>query len=186
MKKANLCFLITMMFLLCGCSAYEIDRGYLVTTIGIEKSENETKIYIEAVSSSDAFGESLNKIVLTSGGESPEDAYKHLRHQLAKPIYFEQLGAVVFNNGLFDDGIEFVEGLSNVSYGIYVVTTDNIEALFNYKPTDGVLGYEIIGLIKNNNDIKNRLYQIKQSNFYIPSVNCIDDKLVISDNGELK
>ena len=63
----SICFVI----LLCGCADYrEIDKGYLVTSIGISNQENTTSIFVEALSSSDVISKEITRVVLTETGKN--------------------------------------------------------------------------------------------------------------------
>lgn len=186
------------LFLLCGCSGYrEIERGYLVTAIGFMPTNVGVSIIAEAVSSSDVPDNPSEKTVLSSEGATVAEAYSALESQLVKPLYFEQLGAVVVDDALDNKNLtqvlDFCGNLQSVSLGVYVVKTGDTTSLFNLETDGGVLGYDIIGIIKNyekqGQDMQNQLYQLKRrqssdKNFSLPSVNVIDDKLNLKIRGD--
>lgn len=188
MKK--LCFVIalSLIFALCGCTGYrEINRGYLVTAIGFLKEDGQASILIEAISSSDVLDEKSERVVLTDSGENVKAAYNNLKASLVKPLYFEQLGTVVFENGETDD-VEFLNEIPNLNFGIYVVQTDDVKALFEHNTSNGAIGYDIIGLIKNHNKendnkILTQFYKVKQ-NPRLPTVNFTGGRLVIVNEDE--
>lgn len=134
---------------LCGCNDYqEIDRGYFVTAIGICESGDTTQIYVEAQATS-ATDKGMTRFVLTGSGVSIGDAFKHLNEQLVKPLYFEQIGTIIFENTPTKDTFDFVTDTLKFNRGIYLVQTDNVKKLFDTDFQGEILGYDIIGLIKN-------------------------------------
>lgn len=199
MRKLALTLTVISLLLTCGCTAYrEIDRGYLVTAIGFKSTNVGVGIIAEAVSSSDTLDKPSEKTILSSEGATVTEAYSTLESQLVKPLYFEQLGAVVVDDTLNDETLnqilDFFGNLQSVSLGVYVVKTSDITSLFNLETDDGVLGYDIIGIIKNyekkqSQDMQNQLYQLKRrqssdKTSSLPSVNVIGDKLNLKIRGD--
>lgn len=183
MKK--ICFIVSFILIiaLCGCTGYrEIDRGYLVTAIGFSKADDKVDILIEAMSSSDVSDKKNERVVLTGSGDDEKSAYINLKTSLVKPLYFEQLGAVVFED-METVNAEFLNEIPNLNFGIYIVRTDDIKNLFENDSPSGVLGYDIVGLIKNYNKesddkILSQFYKVRQ-NGELPVVNFIDGRLVV-------
>ncbi len=182
MKRCIVFLCVFCVLVLCGCSYREIDRGYLVTAIGFQKENVKSKIYIEAISSSDVNDSPPTRVVLESEGSNFENALTNLNRSLVKPLYFEQLGAAVISGDQTDEGISFLKSIKNINYGIFVVKTDDIDLLFKSQTPSGVLGYDIIGLIKNNGKFKNQLYQNGRLDFYLPLVNFSSDKLTLMED----
>lgn len=188
MKK--ICFLISffLIIVLCGCAGYrEIDRGYLVTAIGFSKRNDKVVALIEAMSSTDVSEEKSERVVLSMEGENVKSAYKNLKNSLAKPLYFEQLGAVVIEKNETID-MEFLNEIPNLNFGVYVVQTDDVKGLFENSRPNVAIGYDIIGLIKNYNKenqskVSSQLYKVQQNN-RIPTVKLSYGRLVIENTGE--
>lgn len=135
---------------LCGCSDYrEIDRGYLVNAIGIGFENDKTNIFISAVSSSDIADNPYSPITLSAYGENILDAYKNLQLQLEKPLYFEHLGTIVLEDTNHLEFISFFAALPMVNPSALVVKTPSCKSLFSNQDSYGLLGYDIIGIIKN-------------------------------------
>lgn len=199
MKKYALILLTAVVALLCGCTGYrEIERGYLVTAIGFSEDDNNFSITLEAISSADAPDKPSETITLQGKGKNFDDAFLILEKQLVKPLYFEHLGTVIISDTLDDTQIKsvinFFQKLPSTNLGIYLVKTNDIDALFNNETSSGVLGYDIIGLIKNfekRNNIKlsNQLYEVNRNDLSegvlnIPTANITDGKLQLaSANG---
>lgn len=189
MKRTLVIVVFCFLFLLCGCDYQEINRGLLVTAIGISQNDNRTNLTVEAISSSDMQDASSERQILTASGESVNEAFKNLDLQLVKPLYFEQLGTVVLEEDILDESVYFLKNMTNINYGIYVVKTNDVKSLFEFESLDEILGYDIIGLIKNYDknkgvEISNQLYQINQNSVSIPTVTVVDDKLNLFVFGE--
>ncbi len=190
MKKFAILLIFILLVSLCGCAGYrEIDRGYLVTALGISRLNGQTNLTIEAVASSDVSDKSSQRQILTAIGNTADAAFEQLKSQLVKPLYFEQLGAVVFEDDVNDKDIKFLKNIENINYGIYLVKTDDINALFNAETPSGVLGYDIIGLIKNYNKenggkITNQFYHIQRNKNRLPIVNVADGNLIFNVLGD--
>lgn len=179
MKKLLVLLPFLLSFLLSGCVLKEIDRGYLVNTIGFSTSDGDVKIFIEAISSPDNLDKPSNRVVLTARGSTVQNAFENLSKNLVKPLYFEQLGAAILEKDETDDAVTFLKELPNVNYGIYLVKTDDLSTLFSADTPNGILGYDIIGLLKTNQEKNNRLYNVTRNDFNLPTIILKDDKLEI-------
>lgn len=189
MKRLAFILIILSLVLLSGCNGYrEIDRGYLATAVGISESGGKVCIYIEAVSSQGFTDKSSQRVVLLGKDDDIYSAYKNLTQSLVKPVYFEQLGAVVFDinlsTELVENGLKLLDGLDGTNLGIYLVKTNNVPKLFEVKQEGGILGYDIIGLIKIHEKEKgvtlsNQLYQFRRNTHTLPLVTVDEDKLIL-------
>ncbi len=184
MKIVSIFLCLFSITLLSGCNYREIDRGYLVTAIGIASENASAKIYIEAISSSEVSEKPAERVVLTGEGKNFKSAFTNLKATLVKPLYFEQIGSAIVNTDLNNDIVDFLKGISNINYGIYLIKTDDINALFNADTQNGVLGYDVIGLVKTNIKVSNQLFQIKRKDFYLPTVNINNENLILTSAGE--
>ena len=184
MKKLCILISVCLIILLCGCNGYkEIDRGYIVTAIGFKDKNGTTDIFIEVLYSSDVTDEKNKRTILTASGPDETQAYKNLESALVKPLYFEQLGTVVFEKTT-DFNIGFLKEIANINLGVYIVKTDNIINLFENATPNGVLGYDVISLIKTQQKegfkkATNQLYKSQSYNFDIPYVNFVDGNLIL-------
>lgn len=171
---------------MCGCTDYrEIERGYLVNTIGICKAGGGTQIYLEVQTT--ALAEKvLEKKVLTVNGSSIDDTFSNLNSHLVKPLYFEQVAAVVFDSEPTEKDINFLTNNLNLNYGVYIVKSQNVSMLFSYDSPSHILGYDIITLIKNfdkENKINSKcqLFEIIKHKNTLSTVNVCNDKLVFEE-----
>ena len=201
MKRLVLILLVVSLILLCGSPGYrEINRGYLVTAIGFCVQHGSSTIILEAISSSDVADKPSEATVLSGTGKDFDEAFDTLAQQLTKPLYFEQLGTAVADKSLSDDQLEvladFCKNLPSVNYDIYIVKTNDINTLFNTETENGVLGYDIIGIIKNFEkqnriNLSNQLYEICRSDTKggiasVPEANITDGSLTLTSFGGVK
>ncbi len=180
LKKFFVLPLLCFLLLLCGCTDYrEIERGYLVTAIGISTAKDEINVYIEALSSSDITNKETERVVLTGSGKDIKQAYKSLQATLVKPLYYEQLGTAFLENSDAD----LLKKIKGVRFDVYVVKTDSVKTLFESEDINGVLGYDVISLIKTQqkgNESQNQLYKIQNKNQILSTVTFSEGKIVLS------
>ena len=167
--------------MLCGCGGYrEINRGYLVTGFGISEQNGTVTVLAEALTSSDVSDNPSKRVVLSGSGKTVSLAYENLKASVVKPLYFEQLGTVVLQNV----NAQEVKKLSDIKQDVYLVKTDDIKLLFGADTPSGVLGYDIISLIKTHikqtkTEISNQLYNSQNEKFVLPEVNFKSETLTI-------
>lgn len=159
-----------------------------MTAMGFGVENNRTTLYIEALSSANASDKGQERIVLTSTGDDEKQAYTNIKSALVKPLYFEQLGTVVFENTTITN-MDFIKEISNINLGVYIIKTDDMKALFENETPSGVLGYDVVTLIKTQKKegkkhIFNQLYKTNHKNFSIPTVNLLDGNLILNQAGE--
>lgn len=190
LKKILILTTVIFLFLLCGYNGYrEIDRGYLATAVGISQNADKYSVYIEAVSSQMLSDKSSQSVVLSGEGNDILSAYKNLTESLVKPVYFEQLGAVAFDadlsTELIENSLKLLDKLDCTNLGLYLVKANNVPELFEAKQEGGILGYDIIGLVKNYEKEKdtallNQLYQYNRSGSTLPLINTDGEKLILN------
>ena len=190
MKRIILLAVVLSLLLLCGCTGYrEIDRGYIVTAIGVSQKEGKINLFVEAISSSDVVDKPSERVVLHSTGDNINTAFKNLKESLVKPLYFEQTGTVIVEKSVNNVGkkelLDLCKKHSAIGLGVYIVSTDELNSLFEINSPNGILGYDVIGLIDNyekstNKKLFNRLFEIKRQGFLannLPVVSVIDNRL---------
>lgn len=190
MKKIILLAVVLSLLLLCGCTGYrEIDRGYIVTAIGVSQKEGKINLFVEAISSSDVVDKPSERVVLQSTGDNINTAFKSLKESLVKPLYFEQTGTVIVEKSVNNVGkkelLDLCKKHSAIGLGVYIVSTDELNSLFEINSPNGILGYDVIGLIDNyeknsGKKLFNRLFEIKRQDFLadnLPVVSVIDNRL---------
>lgn len=191
MKKLYFLMAFALCFLLCGCMGYrEVNRGYMVTAMGFGAKDDQSAIYIEALSASDMSDKKQERILLTGVGNSNKQAYQNLKSNLVKPLYFEQLGAVVFEKTIKPD-FKLLGEIANINPGIYIVLTDDANTLFEGQTPSGILGYDIITLIKTREKetkkrIVNQLYKAQGKTIKLPTVNIFDKNLILKQAEDSK
>lgn len=190
MKRIILLAVVLSLLLLCGCTGYrEIDRGYIVTAIGVSQKEGKINLFVEAVSSPDVVEKPSERVVFNSTGDNINTAFKSLKESLVKPLYFEQTGTVIVETSVNNVGkkglLDLCKKHSDIGLGVYIVSTDNLNSLFENNSPNGILGYDVIGLIDNyeksaNKKLFNRLFEIKRQDFLannLPVVSVVDNSL---------
>ena len=190
MKRIILLAVVLSLLLLCGCTGYrEIDRGYIVTAIGVSQKEDKINLFVEAISSSDVVDKPSERVVLRSTGDNINTSFKSLKESLVKPLYFEQTGTVIVEKSVNNVGkkelLDLCKKHSAIGLGVYIVSTDELNSLFEINSPNGILGYDVIGLIDNyekstNKKLFNRLFEIKRQGFLannLPVVSVIDNRL---------
>ncbi len=196
MKRIILLAVVLSLLLLCGCTGYrEIDRGYIVTAIGVSQKEGKINLFVEAISSSDVVDKPSERVVLHSTGDNINTAFKSLKESLVKSLYFEQTGAVIVENSVNNAGkkelLDLCKKHSAIGLGVYIVSTDELNSLFEINSPNGILGYDVIGLIDNyeknsGKKLFNRLFEIKRQDFLannLPVVSVIDNRLKLKAVG---
>lgn len=190
MKK--ILFITVALSLLCGCGYREMEQGYLVTALGFSEQDGVIEIVAEALSSS-VTDKNAERVVLSGKGSDAASALNDMKSQLAKPLYFEQLGTVVLDRALSaeskNEALRLLSVTDGTHAGIYVVNSDDVTALFNASSPDSILGYDIIGLVKNyqqqnGSRILNQLYHLLRGDENLPIVNATDRSLTIDISGE--
>ena len=183
MKKSIL-LVFLFCFLLSGCTGYrEIERGYFVTAIAFSKSGESVSVLVEALFSSDVTNEKSERVVLKCVGNSEKDAFESLENTLVKPLYLEHLGAILLENELAEN-IVFLKQINGINGGAYVVKTSDATALFKNDSPSGILGYDIVNLIKKQNkknSTKITLYNA--DNPRLPTVDFKEETFILQWNG---
>lgn len=184
MKIAVVFVLICLLVTSTGCMGYrEIDKGYFVTAIGFLNQADSVDIFIEAISSSDLIKQDTKRVVLHEKGRNIKQAYDNLTKSLEKPLYYEQVGTIIFQNDI-TNVLNYFKNSDNTYYGLYVVKTDDVKTLFENDTVNGVLGYDIISLIKTQQKstrvkVAAQLYEVIYTDKTIPNVNFINGKLTV-------
>ncbi|MBR5473753.1 MAG: hypothetical protein IKU82_07180 [Clostridia bacterium] len=196
MLKRFVLICIALSFLtLCGCNGYrEIERGYLVSAVGFKQNKNEVTIAVNAMSPGGINDNDTQSVTLYANGKTLFDAYNALKSQLVNPLYFDHLGAVVIEDSavsLLAEIIDFCKDLPEVSLGLYVVLTPDLQSLFESESPSDMLGYDIMGLIENYGKqngvgVDNQLYKLQKilssgGKISLPTVNVTHKKLVLSE-----
>lgn len=178
MKKIILSLFFAI--LLCGCTGYkETNNGYLVTSVAISKSGDGVTILLNTLSSKDQ-----ESIILSSEGYDLKSAFKNLKKQQTKSLYFEHCGVVALTTNLKNDVkpiLNFCKNTIKVPIAVQIVYCDDANALFAADRT----GYDVISLIKNaDNKTDNLLYKIEQkTKFKLPIIIVRDDVMFFEDEG---
>lgn len=164
MKKCILA--VILLLFLCGCQKYKPE--YLVSSIGIDKKENNYKVLFETVIINT---ENTSQIlrVLQGEGESIDKAVNQIKKQCTQPLLLSHCGVIMVGENVTDtDLFKICEYAlkEEITLSAYFIRTKNTQKLLNQKPLSSVcVGYDIMGLIKQNKPYKNRFFELINSKF---------------------
>lgn len=193
MKKALAAIAGLLLIMCCGCSTgyREIERGYMVTAVGIHAEENKIQIILETLSSSDREPGSESIKILYGEGDNLNRAFGSIKKSLVKSLYFEHCGVIALDSDFTDSEIskilDFCNDLETLNIDVYVVRTHNTAALFETEAAYKSIGYSVIELTKNtgaNGSVSNQLYNVRKryssgENFKLPVVTVKNNTLVL-------
>lgn len=191
MKKALLWLTVASLVFLSGCTGYrEINRGYIVSAVGFKKQGDEIKIVLETLSPRET-AENANETEILSGcGNTFMSAFSNLKQTAVKEPYFNQCVTVIIDGSVSDGDItrmfDFCNNILSVSAGAYAVRSPDIDLLFD---KDGITGYDIAGLIKQNfkDENSHRIYRLRRDisenkSVSLTQVTVFDEKYVLYAN----
>lgn len=175
----------------CGKGYREIERGYLVTAVGLCVNESKVQIVLETLSASDTDSGSESIKLLYGDGNSLREAYDNIKKSLIKTLYFEHCGVIAADNSLANNEmyklLDFCNNIETLKSDVYLVQTDNADELLQTEAVYKSVGYGIIELIKNSGNYSDgdiRLYGIKRHRkngtaVKLPLVNVKNNTLVL-------
>lgn len=190
-KKFLLVFIIVLS--LCSCNEIpELDKNYILSGIGFDKSGDEFTLTAEAV----GVREDGEKAVFTVKGESPEKAYKKLKRSLPLGIIADHLGVVVLSENLDSSDclsvFEFLRKETSINLSVFLIKAKNPEKLLNLKPSVyETVSYDIMGILKQNKKLYNRFYEIdealkKKESFILPLFENKNNRAVLGEKTKYK
>lgn len=188
MKKIFV-FAVCLMFVFCcGCNGYrEIERGYLVTSVGIKKENGRYIVVLETLVSD---GNEQNVKTLSADGDTLGKILDEMKSKNVKKLYFEHCGIIALESDFSDSEIaeilNFLKNSNLFNLDVYVVTTDDVYRLLESGNSFQGVGYDVISLIKNadKNRLYSQLYELERKitykeSFNLPKVNLKNNVLVI-------
>lgn len=188
MKKIFLFAVSLMLVFCCGCNGYrEIERGYLVTSVGIKKENGRYIVVLETLASD---GNSQNVKILSADGDTVGKIFDELKNKNVKKLYFEHCGIIALESDFFDsETVEILNFLKNsnlFNLDVYVIFTDDVYGLLDSGNSIQGVGYDVISLIKNadKNRLCSQLYVLERKmtykeSFNLPKVNFKNNVLVL-------
>lgn len=172
LKRLFCIFLVFCFLLLCGCAGQrELDKGYMLTSIGFEGVDGGFKVIAELLSVSDTQGDSPAPQVLSAIGDTPENALYNLSLDFPRAVYFDHCTALAIGEGIEAERLEAVikycAGADNLNLNMYVIYSPDIETLFSTPTVSSSVGYHIMRLVsfkakESGVDYNSRFYEIKR------------------------
>jgi hypothetical protein len=170
---------IILLLLLCGCQKFKPE--YLVSSIGFDKVEDKYTVLFETVIiNTENTSQSLK--VLKGEGESIEQAVAQIKRQSTQPLLLSHSGVIAVSENITRDDLKQICEYAleqEITLSAYFVKTQNCEKLLKQKPVSSVcVGYDIMGLIKQNKPYRNRFFEIINADF-----NAVIPKISLKEGG---
>ncbi len=164
MKKCILA--IILLLFLCGCQKSKPE--YLISSIGFDKKENNyTVLYETVIINSENTSQSLK--VLKGEGATINKAVVEIKRQCTQPLLLSHCGVIVVGENVKGDDLKQICEYAlkeEITLSAYFVKTKNCDKLLKTKPmSSACVGYDIMGLIKQNKPYKNRFFELINSGF---------------------
>ena len=106
--SALLVFVFFTVFL-CGCAGHrELDKGYMLTSVGFEGVDGGFKVIAELLSVSDIQDSSPTPQVLSAIGETPESALYKLSLDFPRAVYFDHCATLAIGQGIETEKLKSV------------------------------------------------------------------------------
>lgn len=182
MKKVILAVLF--LFLLCGCE--KTGPEYLISSIGFDNENGKYNVYFEAVIINSENEEQTLKL-LNGKGDSIDKAVKQIKNSCTQPLLLSHCGVIVIGENIdadqFKDIKNYCYDTDPITLSAYFVKAKNAKELLSAKPVSSAcVGYDIMGLLKQNDATKNRFFEILNDvqNVKLPTIS-VKDKGVYFD-----
>ncbi len=168
MKRLILCFLAIIF--LCGCE--KSGPEYLVSSMGFSYKEGEFNVCFEAVIINSENTEQELKL-LKGKGETIEKAVEQIKRQTTQSLLLSHCGVIVLENSLkkeeFNKVMDYCYNQDQITLSTFFVKTRNPEKLLSQKiVSSACVGFDIMGLLRQNNSYKNRFYEVINSGANTP------------------
>lgn len=179
MKKIFLSTLVIL--LLCGCE--KAAPEYLISGVGVSKAGEIYEVCFEAIIVNTETTKQTLK-VLKGKGDTIYNAVKDIEKQVTQPLLMSHSGVIAVDEEISrGDLIEVCKYAqsSGITLSAYMIKTENADKLFETKPlSSACVGYDIMGLIKQNKRYKNRLFEVIGGDYKasLPIINVKDGGLV--------
>lgn len=173
MKKAIivLCFLL----FLCGCEKNEPE--YLVCAMGFDYANGKYMVCFETVVMNSENTKQELKL-FEAVASSPQKAAEKINKQCTQPLLLSHCGVIAVSDDMpfeqFLKVCDFCYGKEEITLSAFFVKSNSPKALLSVKPLSSVsVGYDIMGLLKQNKHYKNRFFEVIKSDYKtaLPLVN---------------
>ncbi len=158
-------FALLFLLLLCGCE--KTSPEYLISSMGFDNENGKYDVYFEAIIiNSENQGQMLK--LLNGKGESIDKAVEQIRKSCTQPLLLSHCGVIIIGENIskkqFEDIKNYCYDTDPVTLSAYFVKAKNAKELLSAKPVSSAcVGYDILGLIKQNGTVKSRFFEILNS-----------------------
>ena len=177
MKKVlGLILCVSVLFLLCGCSAMEAissdKQEYIVASLGFDKQEGNYAMFMEAiVVNTEDMNAGKQNTVLEGIGGSIDEAYSQIISKITQPLSLGHNAVTVIGKSvdaeMFKEILNYCSENKELNIGSMLIFTESAEKLLASKPISSVaVGYDLISMLEvweeeTGQSIENRLYEVK-------------------------
>lgn len=164
MKK--IIFSVLLIFSLVGCTRTQPE--YLISGMGFDYSDSEYTVYFETIIINSENTDQTVKIIKGTGAKI-ENAVEEIKKQCTQPILLQHCGVIVISEDItrkeFSEICKYCYYNKDITLSAFFIKTDNAQKLFSLKPVSSLcVGYDIMGLIKQNGNSKNRFFEVLNVN----------------------
>lgn len=154
--------LLLVLGLLCGCE--KTGPEYLVSSIGFDSDGREYNVSFEAIIINSENTEQALK-VLKGKGKTIDEAVKEIDRQCTQPLLLSHCGVIIIGDGItkkqFSDIKSYCYSSDPITLSAFFIKSKNAQQLLSAKPlSSACVGYDIMGLLKQNKQYKNRFFEV--------------------------
>ncbi len=176
--------LILILFL-CGCE--KTAPEYLISSIGFDSKGETYKVCFEAVIINTENTEQSVKL-LKGEGETIKEAVDKIERQCTQPLLLSHCGVLAVGEDItrqqFLEICDYCYEKNEITLSAFFIKTKNAQKLLSAKPiSSACVGYDIMGLIKQNKHYKNRFFEVINSDYKasIPKISLKDGGLLFEN-----
>ena len=186
MKK--IIIIISLLFLLTGCNSYvELNDLGIINAIGIEKNNNNYKVYASIIENVEKNG-TPNFTIYQIEGNNLLEIFDHLNLKLNKKIYLSHLDLLLLNPTIktkeLEEIINFFLNNNESRNDFLVVTTDNINNILKNSSFQEINNLIKINEQETSKSIYTTMYDVMNNYFekkplYFTNLT-LEDKIIIN------
>ncbi|MBR6533031.1 MAG: hypothetical protein IKT44_01205 [Clostridia bacterium] len=165
MKKISI--IIVLLLFLCGCDKTQPE--YLISSMGFDYSGGKYIACFEAVVINSENTDQTVKL-LKGEGSSIKEAVSVIKKKCTQPLLMSHCGVIAVSENMppqyFKEVCDFCYNKEEITLSAFFIKTSNPQELLSIKPLSSVcVGYDIMGLIKQNPHFENRFFEVINSGY---------------------
>lgn len=165
MKRLSL--IIILLLFLCGCNKTQPE--YLVSSMGFDYSGGKYTACFEAVVVNSENTDQTVKL-LKGEGSDIKKAVAEIEKQCTQPLLMSHCGVIAVSENMplkqFKKVCDFCYQKEEITLSAFFIKTANPQELLSIKPiSSACVGYDIMGLIKQNTHFENRFFEVINSGY---------------------